>query len=115
MTYAEFLEALAGHVNDQNFYLCSMLDGEVYHLDSQLFERMNFRSFLNDNQLHVIRLKEAIREAIFARDETYSLGSTLSETLGYRHEGGVEGRQNWLRALAREARIIDDITEGAAA
>ena len=103
LTWPQWLNVIARNITKENTYICCHLDGG--YLDVSYIKNPS-ESYLEaikspDYASFRAKLENEINKEIDALNEAhpYDTSSTLSRKLGYPDQGGVKGRQDWLRSL----------------
>ena len=102
LTWPQWLNVIARNITIESPYICCHIDGGYLatndvknpsktYLDAISGKYASFRAKL-ENEIN--KEVDALNAA-----HPYDHSPTLSRKLGYPHEGGVKGRQDWLRSL----------------
>lgn len=101
LTWPQWLNVIARNITIENPYICCHIDGGYIE---GLYIPYPSKSYLDavkspDYASFRAKLENEIKEELRALNLADPTISTLSMKLGYPHEGGVKGRQDWLRSL----------------
>lgn len=99
LTWPQWLNVIARNITIESPYICCHIDGNyvdgLENPSETYLEAVKSPDYASFQAKLETKIKEELRVLNLA-DPTIS---TLSINLGYPHEGGVKGRQDWLRSL----------------
>lgn len=103
LTWPQWLNVIARNITIENPYIYSHIEGS--YLGGDRIKNPS-KSYLDavkspDYASFRAKLENEINKEVDALNEAhpYDHSSTLSRKLGYPDQGGVKGRQDWLRSL----------------
>jgi hypothetical protein len=101
LTWPQWLDVIAQNITIEKPYICCHIDGnyvdDLENPSKAYIEAVtgpDYASFRVKLENEIIKEVDALNAA-----HPYDHSSTLSRKLGYLHQGGVKGRQDWLRSL----------------
>jgi len=101
LTWPQWLNIIARNITIENPYICCHIDGSYIE---GLYIPYPSESYLEavtgpDYEDFRAKLETKIKEELRVLNLADPTISTLSTKLGFPSEGGVKGRQDWLRSL----------------
>lgn len=99
ITWPQWLNVIARNITIERPYICCHIGGD--YLDGLENPSETYLEAVTgpDYASFRAKLENEIKEELRVLNLADPTLSTLSIKLGYPHQGGVKGRQNWLRSL----------------
>ena len=99
ITWPQWLNVIARNITIEKPYICCHIGGD--YLDGLENPSETYLEAVTgpDYASFRAKLENEIKEELRVLNLADTTLSTLSIKLGYPHQGGVKGRQNWLRSL----------------
>lgn len=99
ITWPQWLNVIARNITIEKPYICCHVGGD--YLDGLENPSETYLEAVTgpDYASFRAKLENEIKEELRVLNLADPTLSTLSIKLGYPHQGGVKGRQNWLRSL----------------
>ena len=99
LTWPQWLNVIARNITIEKPYICCHIGGD--YLDGLENPSETYLEAVTgpDYASFRAKLENEIKEELRVLNLADPTLSTLSIKLGYPHQGGVKGRQNWLRSL----------------